>query len=61
MRPSTAEMEVDLAIDFDSKNFDSDSVYAETMKKQVRGVIWKLVVLIYILFFLNRNEDQKRN
>uniref|UniRef100_A0A0V0HGC6 Putative ovule protein n=1 Tax=Solanum chacoense TaxID=4108 RepID=A0A0V0HGC6_SOLCH len=42
LRPSTAEMEVDLAIDFDSKNFDRDSVHAATIKKQVLLDIWKL-------------------
>ncbi|XP_060191240.1 uncharacterized protein LOC132621106 isoform X2 [Lycium barbarum] len=40
LRPSTAEMEVDLAIDFDSKNFDRDSVHAATMKKQTLSTSW---------------------
>ncbi|XP_059275947.1 uncharacterized protein LOC132030361 isoform X1 [Lycium ferocissimum] len=40
LRPSTAEMEVDLAIDFDSKNFDRDSVHAATMKKQTLSTTW---------------------
>lgn len=43
LRPSTAEMEVDLAIDLDSKNFDRDSGHAATMKKQVH-VIYPLNV-----------------
>lgn len=42
LRPSSAEMEVDLAIDFDSKNFDRDSVHAATIKKQVLLELWKL-------------------
>ncbi|CAN4083245.1 unnamed protein product [Withania somnifera] len=37
---STAEMEVDLAIDFDSKNFDRDSIHAEKMKKQTLSTSW---------------------
>ncbi|KAG5623528.1 hypothetical protein H5410_008746 [Solanum commersonii] len=40
LRPSTAEMEVDLAIDFDSKNFDRDSVHAATIKKQIVSTKW---------------------
>ncbi|KAK6783109.1 hypothetical protein RDI58_020905 [Solanum bulbocastanum] len=40
LRPSTAEMEVDLAIDLDSKNFDRDSVHAATMKKQMLSTSW---------------------
>ncbi|XP_055804364.1 uncharacterized protein LOC129873316 isoform X2 [Solanum dulcamara] len=40
LRPSTAEMEIDLAIDFDSKNFDRDSVHAATMKKQTLSTKW---------------------
>ncbi|XP_049361937.1 uncharacterized protein LOC125826627 isoform X1 [Solanum verrucosum] len=40
LRPSTAEMEVDLAIDLDSKNFDRDSVHAATIKKQMLSTSW---------------------
>ncbi|XP_004232385.1 uncharacterized protein [Solanum lycopersicum] len=40
LRPSSAEMEVDLAIDFDSKNFDRDSVHAATIKKQIVSTKW---------------------
>ncbi|MCD7463518.1 hypothetical protein HAX54_050776 [Datura stramonium] len=40
LRSSTAEMEVDLAIDVDSKNFDRDSVHAATMKKQTLSTSW---------------------
>ncbi|XP_004245771.1 uncharacterized protein [Solanum lycopersicum] len=40
LRPSTAEMEVDLAIDLDSKNFDRDSVHAATVKKQMLSTSW---------------------
>ncbi|KAK4346817.1 hypothetical protein RND71_033156 [Anisodus tanguticus] len=40
LRPSTAQMEVDLAIDFDSKNFDRDSVHAATVKKQTLSTSW---------------------
>ncbi|XP_055821289.1 uncharacterized protein LOC129889849 [Solanum dulcamara] len=40
LRPLTAEMEVDLAIDLDSKNFDRDSGHAATMKKQTLSTSW---------------------
>nr|ABU45193.1 unknown [Petunia integrifolia subsp. inflata] len=40
LRPTTAQMEVDLAIDFDSKNFDRDSIYAEKMEKQTVSTSW---------------------
>ncbi|KAF3677642.1 putative DNA-directed RNA polymerase III subunit RPC5-like isoform X3 [Capsicum annuum] len=40
LRASTEEMEVDLAIDFDSNNFDRDSVHAATMKKQTLSTSW---------------------
>ncbi|KAF3673720.1 putative DNA-directed RNA polymerase III subunit RPC5-like isoform X3 [Capsicum annuum] len=40
LRPKTGEMEVDLAIDFDSDNFDRDSVHAGTMKKQTLSTSW---------------------
>ncbi|KAL3362055.1 hypothetical protein AABB24_014753 [Solanum stoloniferum] len=40
LRPSTAEMEVDLAIDLDSKNFDRDSAHAATIKKQMLSTSW---------------------
>ncbi|CAN4127636.1 unnamed protein product [Withania somnifera] len=40
LRPKTAEVEVDLAIDSDSRNFDKDSVHAATMKKQTLSTSW---------------------
>ncbi|KAK4728502.1 hypothetical protein R3W88_021490 [Solanum pinnatisectum] len=40
LRPATAEMEVDLAIDLDSKNFDRDSAHAATIKKQMLSTSW---------------------
>ncbi|XP_009608223.1 uncharacterized protein LOC107827193 [Nicotiana tabacum] len=40
LRPSTAQMEVDLAVDLDSKNFDRDSVHAVKMEKQTLSTSW---------------------
>lgn len=35
MKPASAEVEVDLSIDVDSKNYDPDVPNAQRMKKQV--------------------------
>lgn len=48
LRPKTGEMEVDLAIDFDSDNFDRDSVHAGMMKKQVHLIYTLNLKLIYM-------------
>ncbi|KAJ9703409.1 hypothetical protein PVL29_004973 [Vitis rotundifolia] len=41
VKPASAEVEVDLSIDVDSKNYDPDAPNAQRMKKQTLSTSWK--------------------